>query len=215
MPPQIHQRADVEDVAHILAAERGVRLGVAEVADEERRRADDGRVGQLPGGDGDGMLRRMAAGLQQEHQAEHRAVHYRQKAQPGKKHILPRQVGEVIVKLPLQRSAELRQDEGAHGVITGVQRAPAAAEEQKQEHQRDGPQHAGDPPGQRHIVGGNKEGALCRQHARRDAPEAQAGTFCGPQRKDVDKAGQPLGQRRIQAGDVRQIARVHLTTSPT
>ena len=161
------------------------------------------------------MLRRVAAGLQQEHQPEHHGVDHRQKGQPGKEAVLPRQIGVVVIELPLQRSAELRQDEGPHGVVAGVQRAPAARQEQEQEHQPDGRQHAGDPQGQGHVVGGYQKDALHRQHDRRKAPETQAAPLFGQQREDVDKAGQPLRQRRVQAGDVRQAARVHLTTSPT
>ena len=193
---EIHQRPDVENAhGHFPVQEVQVAHG------KGRRRHDNGhqrrRIAdvQMPGRVG-------ALALQPVHHPEQTAVDQQQQEQ---RHRLSPAVlrKNGAVQLPLDAGRKFGQNEAAGAVVGCFQPVFFPRDPEVKVLHPHCDAHAGDPPRNGHLAGRFQKNA---QHhgqqpagGQRDLPRKAGRAALG-----VQNDGQPLGQRRVQARDIRQ-----------
>ena len=208
--PQVHQGSDIEYLHGEAAAEGGVGVEIAQIADGVDGRADGQGGQELTPGDLHLPRTLPAAALQRVHQPENQGIGPRQEQNTDGQTGPAGAVGGVVVELPLQGGGQLGQDKGPHAVVPRVGGGEVAAQVDEDEHQRGGEKNAGHEPGHRHVSGGRQKDAHHRQEEGLDGPQLPALQPVGEQ-VDAEHAGDPVGQGGIEAGNVAQR---HLLTSP-
>ena len=195
---KIHQRADA--VAHHIGAGLAQKQQVAHRKDGARHHK--GHESRLVA-DGQPARRAGAAAFQPEHAAVQRPV--KGDEQPHRQRVGAASVGEQpAVELPLGAGGQLCQNKRPGADIEGLQQGDGPGAPQIKIEQRHGQQHTGHPPAQRH------RSRLVQKEAERRRPQgrdARRGLGLEPQRQRlrVQQHRQHFGQRRVQAGNVRQV----------